>query len=659
MSSLIEKEITQGAVLIGTPKSYQYDAALVEAAKATVQQGMTDIASKTAEKETELDSYTETKKTEVSTLGQGYVDSASQKVDEANTILSAIRNEYGYPFTAATAADMTDTSKIYVYVGSETGYVNGNWYYYNGTAWVSGGVYNATAFETDKTLTVSNAAADAKVVGTALYRSKSRDSNTPAGLTFWNSATDGYSNTNPFTPANIPVNSYTYVQGSRISATDLSLQSNAYYWVFCFASTYNSAMRRYRIVRVPTTSFPVPITYIGHTTNSGNAVRWATEEIDETLSVSGASADASVVGTALYRSKNRDSNTPAGITFWWSSADGYDSTNPFSPTDMPGNTYTVVTGNVTSGFSPDGTKLLDSGIYYIIKLQSTYNSSLGIIFVYSLSGDRTFIGTANRGVYKFYGMPSPSIKIAYFGDSITRGINSDNYPGVNQYSEVNIPVLLNNETGLAVDNYGIGSIGWLENGGETKGTAIEYLQRMGNADWYINGGSYANNKFVGNTKNWTDYNTVVLAFGANDRAVDGTGTVLGSLDDIDNTMTYEQVMAMTPTTIVEAVYQCYRYIREQAPTINIIISDPLIQRGGSAPEWSYPTRYSASRWSWYELCEMYEAFARKYGCGHISNYDAPINRVDISTSLKDGVHPTTACYYQLARHFAGKLSALV
>ena len=35
---------------------------------------------------------------------QGYVVSASQKVDEANTILTAIRNEYGYPFTAATAA---------------------------------------------------------------------------------------------------------------------------------------------------------------------------------------------------------------------------------------------------------------------------------------------------------------------------------------------------------------------------------------------------------------------------------------------------------------------------------------------------------------------------------------------------------------------------
>lgn len=60
---------------------------------------------------------------------------------------------------------MTNYDKIYVYVGNQSGYTNGNWYYWNGSAWTSGGVYNETALETDKTLTVSNSAADAKVVG--------------------------------------------------------------------------------------------------------------------------------------------------------------------------------------------------------------------------------------------------------------------------------------------------------------------------------------------------------------------------------------------------------------------------------------------------------------------------------------------------------------
>lgn len=106
----------------------------------------------------ELNEYTDEKKAELDLAG-------SQYVEEASTILTAIRNEYGYPFTAATASAMTDTKKIYVYTGSETGYTNGNWYYHNGTAFVSGGVYNSTAFETDTTLAISGMAADAKETG--------------------------------------------------------------------------------------------------------------------------------------------------------------------------------------------------------------------------------------------------------------------------------------------------------------------------------------------------------------------------------------------------------------------------------------------------------------------------------------------------------------
>lgn len=58
-------------------------------------------------------------------------------------ILSAMAEMVGTPLTANTAADMTDTTRIYVYTGSEAGYVNGSWYYYNGSSWVVGGVYNS------------------------------------------------------------------------------------------------------------------------------------------------------------------------------------------------------------------------------------------------------------------------------------------------------------------------------------------------------------------------------------------------------------------------------------------------------------------------------------------------------------------------------------
>ena len=69
-------------------------------------------------------------------------DSVEEGIDEAAAMV-------GTPKTAATVSAMTDTEKIYVYTGSETGYTAGHWYYHNGTAWVSGGVYGGTIDVTD------------------------------------------------------------------------------------------------------------------------------------------------------------------------------------------------------------------------------------------------------------------------------------------------------------------------------------------------------------------------------------------------------------------------------------------------------------------------------------------------------------------------------
>lgn len=84
---------------------------------------------------------------------------------EIDDEIAAMRAQVGSPLTAQTKAAMTDTEKIYVYTGSEAGMIRGNWYYWTGTAWASGGVYNAIAFETDKTLSIEGDAADAKITG--------------------------------------------------------------------------------------------------------------------------------------------------------------------------------------------------------------------------------------------------------------------------------------------------------------------------------------------------------------------------------------------------------------------------------------------------------------------------------------------------------------
>ena len=78
---------------------------------------------------------------------------------------SAKNAAYGSPLTANTAAGMTDQARVYVYTGSETGYTAGHWYYYDGSAWTDGGVYNAVAVQTDTTLSLAGSAADAKATG--------------------------------------------------------------------------------------------------------------------------------------------------------------------------------------------------------------------------------------------------------------------------------------------------------------------------------------------------------------------------------------------------------------------------------------------------------------------------------------------------------------
>lgn len=92
----------------------------------------------------------------------------TQRISADDNLQQQITNIMGLagaPAMANTAAAMTDSTKIYVYTGNEVGYTFGNWYYYNGSQWVSGGVYQASAVQTDPTLSVAGMAADAKVTG--------------------------------------------------------------------------------------------------------------------------------------------------------------------------------------------------------------------------------------------------------------------------------------------------------------------------------------------------------------------------------------------------------------------------------------------------------------------------------------------------------------
>ena len=103
-----------------------------------------------------------------------YVD--AEKLQEYTTkLVSKLKTLFPTsPLVASTAAGMTDTSRIYVYTGSETGYTAGDWYYYDPTdeEWKDGGIYQSSGIETDTTLAVAGMAADAKATGDAIAAAK-------------------------------------------------------------------------------------------------------------------------------------------------------------------------------------------------------------------------------------------------------------------------------------------------------------------------------------------------------------------------------------------------------------------------------------------------------------------------------------------------------
>lgn len=78
-----------------------------------------------------------------------------EAIDASATVIS-LSETFGSPLVAQTAAEMTLTNRVYVYTGSESGYTAGNWYYYNGSAWVSGGVYQSAAVAVDSALSTTS-----------------------------------------------------------------------------------------------------------------------------------------------------------------------------------------------------------------------------------------------------------------------------------------------------------------------------------------------------------------------------------------------------------------------------------------------------------------------------------------------------------------------
>lgn len=95
--------------------------------------------------------------TRMNTIENG-IEALSEEVTSATgdiqNKIASLSN--GTPKVVTAVADMTDVKSLYIYKGSEEGYVNGNWYYWGGTEWTSGGAYGQGTIDSALSTTSSN-----------------------------------------------------------------------------------------------------------------------------------------------------------------------------------------------------------------------------------------------------------------------------------------------------------------------------------------------------------------------------------------------------------------------------------------------------------------------------------------------------------------------
>lgn len=212
-------------------------------------------------------------------------DGLTKQVSVGHIVNSIREDVYGTPLTANSAAAMTDTTKVYVYTGTTTSTLtNGHWYYYDGSAWADGGIYNSVAFSTDTTLTLSGVPADAAATGIAISTLSNKSIIERRSLL----STDDI-DSDAFTVAG------QWLLYLNVSPKPNGWPSNYVGRLVVFGS--NTQQRALCVQMVFDINRDV---YVRYGTGSNGWLAWrCLTETDATLTQSGVAADAQAVGNAL------------------------------------------------------------------------------------------------------------------------------------------------------------------------------------------------------------------------------------------------------------------------------------------------------------------------------------------------------------------------
>lgn len=620
-------------------------------------------------------------------------------LDEVQTIAAQVRAAYGAPRTAATAADMTDTSLIYVYTGTTSGALtNGHWYYYNGSAWTDGGVYNSTAFETDPTLTISGAAADAAVTG--VIRTELKDMCVPEThyiTPFGNSGISPSAGTN-MSAANRCRTNFFFQISTEVSPITITVPADKKLRVYEYAEANTDSFIGGATpwANGAVTFMPNPAHYyrmvIGYITDANitygeigaTDVSYITYALtDKTLSEPGKAADAAATGAEIRAAEKiifggEDSApildgisnlVPGAID--GTGADVANTGNYYSyRTDYTVcREFSTVSASMTLAATPSGTYYMyvvfyDSAKTFISRVGGSRRTTVTASVPDNAEFVRvslTYVGQDNVSAFTLSALAvlragSPTNKWYVFGDSISAGyysMTASMAQAAGVTLDYNSPVTT--EGGEATGSVWDRSLSHNYWGYANKWA----LNRELVPDAYPGQGylrTASNNQngvYVVNNTDVSDAGLITVAWGFNDWHYNQNR---GDHTLIDPAVLYpgEGYDTSQITTVNQAIWYCLGTLIRKAPGAQIIVQTPMngwAYGGDFAGDWGIGLELSKSG----TLADIHDDivyWANYYGLQvlEMTYNNSAVNRRNIKDALIDGSHPSDATHMQLGRY---------